>query len=65
MRMKIGDQLIVCDQKRAFYATVTSFHDSKVEVLLNDELPSNELPYNITIGIGMMNNKKIDFLIQK
>ncbi len=65
MRMKVGDNIIVSDQVTAYVAEILGFEDDVVVTKLTRELESNELPTSITIGIGMMQNKKIDFLIQK
>ncbi len=65
MRMNFGDNIIVSDQESAHVAEIIGFEDNVVVVELMGELESNELPVEITIGIGMMQNKKIDFLIQK
>lgn len=65
MRMKTGDNIIVTDQESAHVAEIVGFTDDSVQVELMGELESNELPINITIGIGMMQNKKMDFIIQK
>lgn len=65
MRMKVGHNIIVSDQQTAHIAEIVGFYDSYVEVEIMGEIESNELPVEITIGIGMMQNKKIDFLIQK
>lgn len=65
MRMKAGQSLIVSDQESAHMGNIIGFVDNAVEVELVKQLESNELPINITIGIGMMNNKKIDLIVQK
>lgn len=65
MRMKVGDNIIVSDQETAHRAEIVRFTDNSVEVTLVQQLESNELPIKVAIGIGMMNNKKLDFLVQK
>jgi len=65
MRMSKGDTVIVSDQEKAYKAVITEFTSNTVLLKTVTELDSNELNVRLAIGIGLMQNKKIDFLVQK
>ncbi|XMB87296.1 RsmE family RNA methyltransferase [Mycoplasmatota bacterium WC44] len=66
MRMHKEDKIIVCNESGScFLGEIASFDNTTVLVNKVDEIRYTELDIDVTIAIGLMNNKKMDLLVQK
>jgi len=66
LRMKIGDEIIVSNERKAFYGIIKDYENDSVIVELQYELRHNsELPIHVTIAQGIPKADKFETVIQK
>lgn len=68
MRNKQNDEIIVCNnQGVCFISKIVFLDDTKKEVSVSliDEIPSNELPVNVTLAQGLIRREKFEYVLQK
>ena len=67
MRLKIGDEIAVLDNKsREFASKITSMDSKTIKAMfLAEKQPKSELKIQVTIAQGLPKNPKMDIIIQK
>ena len=66
MRFTVGKEVIVCPKNgKAYLTKISSFSDNEVHVEVIEELESRELDVEVTLAIGLVNNNKMELIIQK
>lgn len=66
MRMKIGDEIEVVYDKKVYLCKITNIQKDDVSFDVCDEKEeNNELDKKVTIAFSLVNENKIDYIIQK
>ncbi|GLC88558.1 16S rRNA (uracil(1498)-N(3))-methyltransferase [Lysinibacillus piscis] len=66
MRMKEGDKIVVVAQQMAHICTIQDFVDDEVCIqATGEQIPSPELPVQVTIACGLPKGDKLEFIAQK
>jgi 16S rRNA (uracil1498-N3)-methyltransferase len=65
MRMKVSDEIIVCDLNgNCFFSTILAV-DSVVKVALNRKMVSTELTVNIDLAQALIRRERFEWVLQK
>lgn len=66
MRSKVNDKIIVCNLNgKCYKAIILSFHEKKVEVLLEDAIPQSIKPITIDIAQALIRRERFELMLQK
>ncbi|MEG0261162.1 MAG: 16S rRNA (uracil(1498)-N(3))-methyltransferase [Lysinibacillus sp.] len=66
MRMKEGEEIIVVAQNKAHICKITGFDGDDVQIeRVGREIPSPELPVQVTVACGLPKGDKLELITQK
>ncbi len=63
MRMRINDEIEVVWDNKLFICKITSFEPFKIE-FIREEM-GHEINYHLVVGVPLVNEQKMDFILQK
>ena len=64
MRMNVGDNIEVVDNNKLYICNIDSIDPFSISVIRKVEVEDNNL-YDLTIGVSLVNEQKIDLILQK
>lgn len=66
MRMKVNDNIEIVYDKKVYLCSIESIQNGDVSVhVIEEKKDDNELDIKVTIAVPLVNEKKIDFILQK
>jgi 16S rRNA (uracil1498-N3)-methyltransferase len=65
MRLKVDDQIIVCDLNSNCYLSTIKEINKEVNVILDKILGNTELPVKVDIAQGLIRREKFEYMLQK
>lgn len=66
MRMKLGDKIEIVYDEKIYLCEINDISKKDVSYSVKDIIDiNNELPVKVTIAVSLVNEKKLDFILQK
>lgn len=65
MRMKINDNIEIVYNETVYLCKITNLNDNVTTQIIEQIKTNNELPCHITIAQALVNEQKMDFILQK
>lgn len=66
MRMRINEKIIVSDNQKSYFASITEINNNyAIAKLMEENTKSNELPCKVTIAQGLLRKEKWEEVLQK
>jgi len=65
MRFQVGDEVSICDLEGHCYLGTFQAIGDQIIVSISKELPSTELPLDVTIGQALIRRERFEYVLQK